>query len=395
MRTHSPGRPSASASSLASVAVALFAVSPRRRSQRANAAQTPAKKHAAKSPPTARRKKPAAAAAASGSRSAGKATRAAFPRASRQCRTRPRTRRSPRLQRETRRMKSALAPRSRSATTISRGTSRIWRSAGCAKPSTKNCCANMCSTGRRRLRWRWGRKKRRSSSLQSFRRDFPDSVMTEQAVDLSGADGAGDRQRRRRPGGARCLSEYDAKPALLLLRAQAREKIAAAKGEKPAAAAADYLDLYYRFPLNDEAKAAGQKIPVAAIRARRGFSRHADANADRARGGVLRRQALARGAARNSQACFRSCRASDHERADLRIAQCEVELGGKLGAAERDFADRSGTRRRAHFFDFAGASRSQKLESQMLDDVDQLVKRFPQSTWTADGAVRAQAIIIG
>ncbi len=54
------------------------------------------------------------------------------------------------------------------------------------------------------------------------------------------------------------------KPALLLLRAGTREKSAAAKGRrKPLAAAAiDYLNLYYRFPLNDEAKAAGLRIPV-------------------------------------------------------------------------------------------------------------------------------------
>src|SRR5258708_26303521 len=50
------------------------------------------------------------------------------------------------------------------------------------------------------------------------------------------------------------------KPALLLLRAQAREMLAAAKGEKPLSAASDYLELYYRFPLNDEAKAAQQRI---------------------------------------------------------------------------------------------------------------------------------------
>jgi len=33
------------------------------------------------------------------------------------------------------------------------------------------------------------------------------------------------------------------------------------ESRKPLSAASDYLDLYYRFPLNDEAKAAGQKIP--------------------------------------------------------------------------------------------------------------------------------------
>ena len=52
-----------------------------------------------------------------------------------------------------------------------------------------------------------------------------------------------------------------AKPLLSLLRAQANEKAALAKGERPLAAAKDYLEVIYRFPLNDEAKVAVERIP--------------------------------------------------------------------------------------------------------------------------------------
>ncbi len=47
----------------------------------------------------------------------------------------------------------------------------------------------------------------------------------------------------------------------MLLRAQAREKAALGKDEMPFAAAADYLDLVYRFPLSEEAKTGVDKIP--------------------------------------------------------------------------------------------------------------------------------------
>ena len=106
-----------------------------------------------------------------------------------------------------------------------------------------------------------GQREEGIEQLQSFRRDFPGSVMTEQVVtSLAQTELAAGR-------GEEALAALEAypntstKPALLLLRAQAREKVAAAKGEKPLLAAADYLDLYYRFPLNDQAKAAGQRIP--------------------------------------------------------------------------------------------------------------------------------------
>ena len=146
-----------------------------------------------------------------------------------------------------------------------------------------------------------------------------------------------------------------------MLRAQAQEKIAAAKGEKPLSAAADYLDLYYRFPLNDEAKAAGQKIPSLQFALGESFP------------GTPMQTQIARAEAFFVAKRWREARTeyasllpklsgSDHERAELRIAQCDVAIGRQAGTAERSFPDRSGTRCRAHLLHFAGAP-SQKLES--------------------------------
>jgi soluble lytic murein transglycosylase len=172
------------------------------------------------------------------------------------------------------------------------------------------------------------------------------------------------------------------KPALLLLRAQSHEKIATAKGDKPAAAAADYLDLFYRFPLNDEAKVAGQLLP--ALQAELGESFP----------GVPMRTQIARAEAfyiarrwREASADFAGLLPKlsglDHQRADLRILQCDVQLGGNLDPlVGMSLSDPELDAER--IFSVAQAHRGLKLEAQLLDDVDQLVKRYPQSSWTAE-----------
>ena len=50
--------------------------------------------------------------------------------------------------------------------------------------------------------------------------------------------------------------------AQLLLRAQGREQVAVANAQPPLAAAIEYLDVIYRFPLGDEAKTAAVRIPA-------------------------------------------------------------------------------------------------------------------------------------
>jgi soluble lytic murein transglycosylase len=95
-----------------------------------------------------------------------------------------------------------------------------------------------------------------------FRGQYPDSVMND-AVLQGLAEAA--LSVGRPEAAAAALDGYaqtTASATLIMLRAQAREKIAAAKGDKPYAATSDYLDLVYRFPLSEEARSASYKIPV-------------------------------------------------------------------------------------------------------------------------------------
>src|SRR6202030_1319771 len=79
---------------------------------------------------------------------------------------------------------------------------------------------------------------------------------------------------------------------------------------------------------------------------------------------------------------------SDHERAELRIAQCDVQAGGKpelLNSVSLNDPELDAER----LYSISQAHRSRKLDAEMLDDVDQLAKRFPQSAWVEDGLFAA------
>ena len=227
-----------------------------------------------------------------------------------------------------------------------------------------------------------GQKEAALEQLQSIQRDFPDSAMTELTVSSLAQTALEIGKGEVALAALDTYPNTNAKPALLLLRAQAHEKISAAKTEKPFAAAADYLDLYYRFPLNDESKAAGQQIPALHSSLGESFP------------GVPLQTQIARAEAfyiakrwRDASTEFASLlpklSGADHQRADLRIVQCEVELGGKLEQlSEISLTDPELDAER--IFSVAQAHRGLKLEAELLEDVDQLVKRYPQSSWTAD-----------
>jgi len=228
-----------------------------------------------------------------------------------------------------------------------------------------------------------GQKEEGIEQLQSFRRDFPDSVMTEQAVTSLVQTALAIGKTENALAALNTYPNTTAKPALLLLRAQTREKLAASKGEKPSSAAADYLDLYYRFPLSDEAKLAGQRIPSLQAALGEQFP------------GTPMKTQIARAEAFYLAKRWHEARSEyaglvpnlkdiDRERAELRVAQCDVQLGGRHELlSEVSLTDPELDAER--MFAISQAYRSQNLEPQMLDAIDQLVKRYPQSPWVEDG----------
>ena len=227
-----------------------------------------------------------------------------------------------------------------------------------------------------------GEKEAALEQLQSILRDFPDSAMAELSVTSLAQTALEIGKAKDALAALNAYPNANTKPALLLLRAQAREKISASKAEKPAAAAADYLDLYYRFPLNDEAKEAGLKIPALQSALGESFP-GVPMQTQMARAETFYIAKRWREASTEFASLLPKLSGTDHQRADLRIVQCEVELGGKVEQlSEISLTDPELDAER--LFSLEQAYRTQKLEMQMLDDVDQLVKRYPQSSWTAD-----------
>ena len=228
-----------------------------------------------------------------------------------------------------------------------------------------------------------GQKGSAVEQLQSFRRDYPESVMTEQAVTSLAQTALAIGKNEE---ALAALDEYpntNTKPGLLLLRAQAHEKVSAAKGEKPEAAAADYLDLYYRFPLNDEAKAAAQKIPALRSALGEAFP-GTPVQTEMARAEAFYIAKRWRDASMEYAVLLPKLSGVDHQRADLRIVQCEVELGGKVQQlSDLSLSDPDVDAERINAI--LQASRSQKLEAPMLEAVEQLVAKYPKSLWAIDG----------
>ncbi len=227
-----------------------------------------------------------------------------------------------------------------------------------------------------------GQKEAALEQLQSIQRDFPGSAMAEQTVTALAQTALALGKNADALAALDSYPNTNAKPALLLLRAQAREKIAASKSEKPLAAATDYLDLYYRFPLNDEAKSAGQQIPALQSALGESFP-GVPMQTQVARAEAFYVAKRWREAGSEYANLLKNLSGVDHQLADLRIVQCEVELGGKLDLLnEVSLTDPELDAER--IFSIAQAHRGLKLEAELLADVDQLAKRYPQSSWTAE-----------
>ena len=232
-----------------------------------------------------------------------------------------------------------------------------------------------------------GRNADALAQLEEFRRQFPDSVMTEQVVQALAEAAMALRKPDRAVASLEAYDRVASKPALLLLRARAREKAVGPREQGLAAAAHDYLTLYYRFPLSDEAKTAAKKIPALRRLLGEEFP------------GVPMDQQVGRAAASFEAQRWREARTEyeklllklagrERQRAELRATECRVRLGARpdlLASLELDDPEVDAER----LFVLSQARRSQKHEAEMLAAIGQLAARYPQSRWTEDGLFAA------
>jgi peptidoglycan lytic transglycosylase len=224
----------------------------------------------------------------------------------------------------------------------------------------------------------FGRNEEGITELAAFRKKFPDSVLSDLAVQsfAEGTIALGNSQ-----GAAAALDAYtrtSQKSILLLLRAQAREKSGSAL-----AAAKDYLALYYGFPLSDEARAAGLRIPELSRQLGDAFP-SVSLTQQQARGEALFGAHRWREARQEYEAELPQAGGADHDHAELRIEQCNSSQGGGASAlTSPKFTDADAEAER--LYSLSQAYRNEKHEKEMLDAITEVAQRFPQNQWTAEG----------
>jgi len=217
--------------------------------------------------------------------------------------------------------------------------------------------------------------------LEKFRREYPESVMAEKALEsfAEAAIAVGQPERA-----AQALEKYPqtaSRPALLLLQAQALEKIAG----KKAAARRLYQEIYYGLPLSDEAKTATRKLTR---------TERSDTGARQMERAAAFYDARRWREARAEYAKFRSLLKSKQplepalEKVALRYAECRARLGAspnvvaslKLSTPEID-AER--------LYVLAQRERARSRDARMLRAVEQAAAQYPQSRWTAEALFAA------
>jgi hypothetical protein len=213
------------------------------------------------------------------------------------------------------------------------------------------------------------------AQLQEFRKDYPDSVITEQVLQSLGVAALAASQPAVILAALDNFPQTAQKPALLFLRAEAREQSA-----QPLLAAADYQTVYLHFPLSDQAREAGEKLWFLQ-------SSHGDKLAAIPVEQLLEHAttiftAHQWGDARNEYShLLPQLSGADRERAQLRIMECGVALGAAIsGIAALTIADPDVDAER--YYSIANYYRDRPSESQMIAAVESAVARAPDSRWS-------------
>jgi peptidoglycan lytic transglycosylase len=214
------------------------------------------------------------------------------------------------------------------------------------------------------------------SELQQFRKNFPDSVMTEQALAALGTAAIAAKQPAAAVAALDAYPQTTQRSALLFLRGQAHEQAG-----QILEAAADYRSVYENFPTSEHAREAGVRfdflagapgaqippIPLNDRVAHAGFLFAAKDWSD----------------ARDEYAkALPQLSGAEAERAQLRILECGMSLGaGPWEVAKLQITDPDVDAERSYAL--AEFYRDQQQEPEMIAAVEAAAKRAPASPWAA------------
>ena len=212
------------------------------------------------------------------------------------------------------------------------------------------------------------------AELKQLRADYPNSVMTEQALQSLGEAAISATHPADAVAALDAYSVTNERPALLFLRAEAHEQ-----ASDRLKAAEDYRTIYFQYPTSEQAREAGMKLEF--LRGTLGDKFPAIPVADR----LARAAALFNGKdwteARNEYTrILPELSGAEHDRAELRIQECGMSLGaGPSEAAALKIDDPDVDAERS--YTLAQVYRTQQQEVLMTSAVDSAVSRAPASRW--------------
>ena len=212
------------------------------------------------------------------------------------------------------------------------------------------------------------------ASFEKFRKQYPDSVLTDQVLQSLGDAALAANQPADAAAELDAYSQTTQRPGLLLLRGEVRE----ATG-KTLDAIADYQAVYMRFATSEQARQAGVKLGF--LRSSMGATYPPLALDQRLTHAAMLFGAKSWSDARSEYAALLpELAGSDHERAQLRILECGVSQGsgqGEIAALQITDPDVDAERYEA----LAESYRAQQQEPQMIAAVEAVITRAPSSHW--------------
>ena len=210
------------------------------------------------------------------------------------------------------------------------------------------------------------------AQLKSFRSNYPRSVMSEPALETYVETALALSQSELALDALAKDENTNTKPSLLMLRAQAQEQA----GDREAAAA-DFLAVYYRYPLSPQARDAGRKILWLGRVMREKFPA-VPLDQQAARAAALFDAHQWHEARQDYLKLLPALTNTDRERAELRIAECRAATGAGASALAAVTLN-DPTLDAERLYQLAQIYRNEKKESPMLEAVDQAGARAPHS----------------
>jgi len=213
------------------------------------------------------------------------------------------------------------------------------------------------------------------ADLKRLRSDFPNSVITDQALQALGAAALAANQPQE---AVAALNGYPAtlkSPALLLLRGECYEKAG-----QVAQAAADYQDLYLRFPTADQGRTAAMKLTFLAS-APGNSTPPVSLDQQETYAAAIFQAGYWTEAREAYSGILPRVTGADNERAQLRILECGAFLGaGPTELAALKVTDPDVDAERFHAL--AEVYRALGQDAEMAAAVEGAASRDPQSIWT-------------